>query len=306
MKETDIAKMLPPSIVDAMSEESLSVLKEEFEKAVEQRVAERIDIATSAAEAALDEEVNHKCTELVHQIEEAHKLGLIKVVKSLNEQYEKRLENVRNYYKNQIGRKALAFKNKLLESVSDYIEARIDKLVPYKQIKEAVANNSAMKVLETFKNILNVSEVSSNNSIKNAVLEGYSMINSEKEKSAALNEENKHLKSVIKDMSENYAFERNISKLDEDTKNFVIRLAKKSGVEYVNENMSYICGLYEKNLSKEREKLKNREISKRIKKNNAVNRRVLAEQYGSDTSYKSGEDEAVDSLISEITDEDYY
>ena len=68
----NIADLLPEAISNAMSEESLSVLKEEFERLVESKVAERIGIATAAAEAALDEEVNKKCVELVQKIEEAH------------------------------------------------------------------------------------------------------------------------------------------------------------------------------------------------------------------------------------------
>lgn len=300
-EEIEISKMLPESIVNAMSEESLSVLKEEFEKAVESKVAARVKLAVESAETALDEELNRKCTDLVHQIEEAHKIGLMKVVESINKRFNKKLEIVRNYYKSQLGRKAGLFKNSLVESVKNYINSRVDKLVPYEEVKEAVANNTAMKVLNTFKEILNVSEASSNKSIKGAIMEGYNMLVDAKNKVSSLESKNKELNSVIDEMAENYAFERNISKLDEDTKNFIIRFAKKMGVAYVNENMEYICSLYESKLSSEREYLKKKEIVKRKSKIHNINRRVLAEQNNDfGKRYMSDEDDAINQLIESI------
>ena len=299
----NIADLLPEAITKHLSEESLAALKEEFENLVESKVADRLAVATAAAEASLDEEVNKQTTELVHKIEEAHKLGLEKVVNHLTEKYEDNLAKVRNYYKNQLGREALKFKNQLVESVSNYIDSRIDKLVPYAEVKAAVKNDSAMRVLESFKNILNVNEATVNTSIRSAVLDGHKMLQkAQAEAEAAINEK-AAIENQMNLMAENYAFERNIAQLDEDQKNFVIRMAKKAGVEYVNENMGYITNLYEKKLINERKELAAKEMNdrKRTKLQNISRKTLVEKTSASRKSQMLTEDTELNNLIDAIT-----
>lgn len=298
----NIADLLPEALTKAMSKESLSMLKEEFDRLVESKVAERISIATAAAEASLDEEVNKKCIALVNKIEEAHKIGLEKVYTYLTEKHEKQLKSVREYYKGQLGREALKFKNNLVESVSRYIDARVDKHIPYQDVKKAMKNTTAMKVLESFKGILNVSEATSNKHIKQAIMEGHDMLVSASNKADKLKAENVKLQNQLNEMASSYAFERNVSQLDEDTKNFVIRLAKKSGVGYVNENMEYICNLYERKLEQDRKSLAAREIeNKKRNRLQSVNRKVLVEKNGGNNrNTQLNEERELDFLIDQI------
>jgi len=273
----NIADLLPEAITKNLSDESLSALKEEFENLVESKVAERLAVATAAAEASLDEEVNKQTIELVHKIEEAHKIGLEKVYSYLTEKYNSNVAKVRKFYKNQLGREAAKFKNQLVESVSNYIDSRIDKLVPYAEVKAAVKNDTAMKVLESFKQMLNVNEASRNQSIRSAILEGHEMLQNAQHDAEVAKAENVKLQQQIDEMAESYAFERNIAQLDEDKKNFVIRMAKKAGVGYVNENMGYISNIYEKKLINERKELAEKEMNnrKRVKLQN-ISRKALA------------------------------
>ena len=297
----NIADLLPKVIVENLSEESLSALKEEFENLVESKVAERLAVATAAAEAALDEEVNKQTTELIHKIEEAHKIGLEKVVNHLNEKYESNVAKVRNYYKNQLGREASKFKNQLVESVSRYIDARVDKFIPYNEVKAAVKNDSAMKVLESFKEILNVNEATGNASIRSAIMEGHKMLQDANAKAEKAINEKAAVQKQLDEMAESYAFERNISQLDEDQKNFAIRMAKKAGVAYVNENMGYISSLYEKKLINERKELAVKEMNNRKRnKLQNVSRKTLAEKTSAPRKQMLTEDLELAGLIDQI------
>lgn len=297
----NIADLLPEAITKNLSEESLSALKEEFERLVESKVADRLAVATAAAEASLDEEVNKQTTELVHKIEEAHKIGLEKVVNHLTEKYENNLQKVRNYYKNQLGREALKFKNTLVENVSKYINARIDKLVPYEEVKAAVKNDTAMKVLESFKQQLNVGEAMNDKNVRSAIMEGYNMLQSANKKAKASAAEATKLQKQLDEMAESYAFERNVAQLDEDQKNFIIRMAKKAGVAYVNENMSYITNLYEKKLINERKELATKEMNNRKRnKLQNVSRRALAENAAPARTTMLNEDRDLTNLLNQI------
>lgn len=297
----NIADLLPEAITKNLSAESLSALKEEFERLVESKVADRLAVATAAAEASLDEEVNKQTTELVHKIEEAHKIGLEKVVNHLTEKYETNLQKVRNYYKNQLGREALKFKNTLVENVSKYINARIDKLVPYEEVKAAVKNDTAMKVLESFKQQLNVGEAMNDKNVRSAIMEGYNMLQSANKKAQASATEVAKLQKQLDEMAESYAFERNVAQLDEDQKNFIIRMAKKAGVAYVNENMSYITNLYEKKLINERKELATKEMNNRKRnKLQNVSRRALAENAAPARTTMLNEDRDLTNLLNQI------
>lgn len=297
----NIADLLPEAISKNLSPESLSALKEEFERLVESKVAERISVATAAAEASLDEEVNKQTTELVHKIEEAHKIGLEKVFNHLTEKYKNNINKVRNYYKNQLGREALKFKNTLVENVSKYINARIDKLVPYEEVKAAVKNDSAMKVLESFKQMLNVNEALNDKGVRSAIMEGYDMVQKAEKKAKVAVAENAKLQKQLDEMAESYAFERNLKQLDEDQQNFMIRMAKKAGVGYVNENIEYIASLYEKKLINERKELATKEMNnkKRAKLQN-VSRRTLAEKTAPVRNEMLVEDTNLNSLLDRI------
>lgn len=297
----NIAELLPEEISKHLSDESLTALKEEFERLVESKVAERIGIATAAAEASFDEEANKQTTELVHKIEEAHKIGLEKVVNHLNEKYEKNLKMVRNYYKNQLGRNAMKFKNQLVECVSNYIDARVDKLVPYKEVKAAVKNDSAMRVLENFKHLLNVNEATSNKAVSSAILEGHEMLQEAQNQKYEAEAKAQAVQKQLDEMAESYAFERNVAQLDEDKKNFVIRMAKKAGVGYVNENMGYISSLYDKKLINERKELAQREMNMRARKTNNVNRGALANFNSKKNVHALNEDVELGNLIDQIT-----
>lgn len=301
-KTKSIADMLPKTLKENLSPESLSVLTEEFERLVESRVNERLAVATAAAEASFDEEANKKCTELVMKIEEAHKLGLEKVVNHLNEKHDKQISNLKKFYNNHLGKEALKFKNKLVESVSNYITSRVDRLIPYKSVRAAVKNDSAMKVLESFKSILNVNEISSKKEISKAILEGKKMIDKANRTSSYYLDKLKESNKKLNKMASHYAFEKNLSRLDENTKNFVTRFAKRSGVEYANKNMEYLCNLHEKKVAEDRKQLAIKEMndSKR-KKLGSINRRVLVEK----TTPKQlpsalTESRAIDSLITAI------
>lgn len=303
MKEnnTNITDLLPEAIKTALSEESLSVINKEFEKLVESKVNERINVATAAAEAALDEEVNKRCTELVHKIEEAHKIGLERVYTHLTEKNQKNERLIRNYYEKQIGKQADAFRKRLCENVARAIDERIDKVIPYKSVKAAVKNDTAMRVLESFKGILNVNEATVNREIREAVLDGESMIKESNEKLEKLTAKNNKLQKQLNEMAESYAFEKNVSQLDEDTKNFVIRFAKKAGIGYANENMQYLCNLHAKKVINERKEIAANEMNrqKRVNLHN-VNRRVLAEKVSSPKKSMLNEDRDLTSLIDAI------
>lgn len=303
MKEEtkNITDLLPESIKTALSEESLSVINAEFEKLVESKVNERISIATAAAETALDEEVNKRCTELVHKIEEAHKIGLERVFNYLTEKHNKNERLIRNYYKKQLNEEANTFKKRLCENVAKAIDARIDKFIPYNEVKAAVKNDTAMRVLESFKGILNVNEATANKEIRTAILDGDAMLKKSASKVKTLNKQNGELQRQIAEMAESYAFEKNVSQLDEDTKNFVIRFAKKAGIGYVNENMDYLCNLHAKKLFNERKEIAANEMNKQKRSNlNNVNRRVLAEKTSVSKKSYLTEDTDLSNLIDAI------
>ena len=303
MKEnnTNITDLLPEAIKVALSEESLSVINKEFETLVESKVNERINIATAAAEAALDEEVNKRRTELVHKIEEAHKIGLERVYTYLTEKNQKNERLIRNFYKKQIGKEAEAFRKRLCENVARAIDERIDKLVPYNEVKAAVKNETAMRVLESFKGILNINEATVQKEIREAVLDGKAMLKEATDKAESLAAQNDKLQKQIDEMAESYAFEKNISQLDEDAKNFVIRFAKKAGIGYANENMEYLRNLHGKKVLSERKELATNEMNRQKRTNlHNVNRRVLAEKVASPKKSLLVEDSDLSNLIDAI------
>ena len=127
------------------------------------------------------------------------------------------------------------------------------------------------------------------------------MLKEATDKAESLAAQNDKLQKQIDEMAESYAFEKNISQLDEDAKNFVIRFAKKAGIGYANENMEYLRNLHGKKVLSERKELATNEMNcqKRTNLHN-VNRRVLAEKVASPKKSLLVEDSDLSNLIDAI------
>lgn len=272
--------LLPAAIVENLSEESLKKVEEKLNNIIESKVNERVNLAVESAEATFDAEANKDIDKLVVKIEEAHKRMAYKACKTLKENYNKKLNKVRSYYNNKVQKDADKFKNNLVESVSAYIDKQLEKAVPYNELKVAVKNNTAMKVLESLKTVLGVANAATcaKQYFKKPILEAKQRLISYNKKCKKLTETANNLKNELNESKKHAYLEEKLKGLDEDTANFMRRTMKNASMEFIKENFNFALDRHKEKLNEEKENLRQRALSNPKRKQvQSVSRSMLVE-----------------------------
>lgn len=281
MNELNIKDLLPAVIVEALSEEKLAKLGEEFNRLVEAKVDERTQVAVKCAETAFNEEANSKLQKLVCQIDEAHKKAFLEAFDATCENYEKQLAKMKRYYTTKVKQDSIAFQKSLLEKVSNFVDAAIDRTLPTAQVRRAVKNIAAIETLQSLRQVLNVNEASAMESVRKPVLEATAEINRQSKKNRQLVAENAKLKEQLnKSESAQYLIESTAA-LPSEAKNFVRRVLKDADKAYIKENLNHVVSQYKKNVESNRNALLEKTLAKRYHGKSSVSnnfsRRTLVE-----------------------------
>ena len=269
MDNLDIKNLLPQVIVENLSEEKLAKLGEAFNRLVEAKVDERVQLATKCAQTAFNEEANGKLQKLVCQIDEAHKKAFVKAVDAICECYENQIAKVKRFYNTQVKQDSIAFQKKLLESVSNFIEETIDRTLPTTQLRKAVKNIAAMETLQSLRQLLNVDKASAMEEVRQPVMEAVRCINRQSKKNKQLREANEQLKAQLSKSEATQYLIESTAALPTDAKNFVRRVLKDASKEYIKENIEHVISQYKKNIESNRNALLEKTLAKRYQKTNA-------------------------------------
>lgn len=164
-------------------ENRISVLKERANEAISKKNAlvKEANQRARVAQKNLITETNihtgriRRSRELM---ESSAKAGLLSVVKHYRKQLKENanlalrtMNTLKKRYRGEVMREAKRFQKNLVESVGAYLDREIERKVPYKSVREAVRNRTAMKLVESLKTMLSVDAVSKMEVIKAPIME---------------------------------------------------------------------------------------------------------------------------------------
>lgn len=276
----NIISILQEKFKDHLSEESLDVIAQAFNESVQSAVVEqtsnmnevieqranelaeeRVKLQVEAATIRIDEEhsakLQHllesidsdhtaKLQKLVEAIDADHTAKLKKVLSAIDDKHTVMLEQVIEKYENTLQNEAVAYKEKLVEDVSNYIELYIDRLIPQTQIDEATQNIQARRVLEQVRQLVSIDEEYINSEIKEALVDGKRTIDSLRNELNEAVSTNRDLSQKLTGVESALLLENKTKSLPEDTRRYVKRLLKDKPVDYIKENYQYVVEMFEK------------------------------------------------------------
>ena len=140
--------LLPESVSEVLTEESIDT--------IESALKDKVTLSVEAALTQQDELYAEKLQELVGAIDKDHTSKLTRVVEAVDRNNAEKLITVINKYEKEINTSASAFKENLVESISDYLEEYIEESIPADAILEATQNKTAMHVLSNLRQVLAV------------------------------------------------------------------------------------------------------------------------------------------------------
>jgi len=297
-----IKSILQEKFKDHLSEESLSDITQAFESAIQDRVTvietelqektnslvedrasqiaeQRAALQVEAALIKIDEEHSEKLEHLLESIDADHTAKLQKlveaidtdhtaklqnVVKAIDEKHADMLEHVVSKYEKALQTEASTYKEKIVEEVSNYLELYLDKIVPTKQINEAVENIQARRIIDQIRQLVSIDEQFINSEIKEALIDGKETITSlQKELNEAV-EKNTSLSQRLGEVESALLLENKTKTLDESTKRYVKRLLKGKTADYINENYQYVVEMFEKETRMQEELHRDEVVQKRL------------------------------------------
>lgn len=252
-----------------LSEESMT----EIQNAIEAKVKEKVEIHVQKALVEQDELYANKLQQLIDAIDKDHSAKLEKVVEAIDSDRAEKLKLVIQKYENALTQDANAFKEKLVESISDYLDAYLEEVIPAEEVKEAVRNKKAVKVLEGLRAHLAVDAALEKESIKDAILDGKSQIDEASKKLESVVTENAQLKNHLGKVQATLLIETKTAALDEQQKKYIKKVFADKSPEFINENFDYTLKLFNKKVDNRLESLKEEALSESTKVD-----RVILEQ----------------------------
>lgn len=240
-----------------LSEETMT----EIQKAIESKVQEKVQIHVEKALVEQDELYSKKLEQLLQAIDKDHSSKLEKVVEAIDADRADKLKIVVQKYEATLNNDAKRFKKKLVESISDYLDAYLEEAVPAKDVKEAVRNKKATKVLEGLRTYLAVDAAVEKESIKDAILDGKTQIDEASKKLESVVQENSVLKENLNKVHATLLIEQRTANLDEQQRNYIKKVFTNKTPEFISENFDYTLKLFEKKKNSRLESLKEEALS---------------------------------------------
>jgi hypothetical protein len=273
----DISSLIKNIDTSVLNEETATAIAEAFESAVNEKIDARLTLEVEGALAKQDEDHAVKLESLLKAIDEDHSEKLQKVVSAINENHTTKLEKLVSFYRKALNEKAEAFSNKVVEELSNFMDAYIEKSIPQNQLEEAVANTTARKQIDQIKSIISFDPSTLNEDVKNLITQGKGKIN---ELQNQLNEsfkENIELNEQLKEAKASLVLEKKTQGMLSSKKNYISSLLSDKSPEYIEENFNYVVEMFEREDKEASTKLVEEAKGKAISKDAKVPKAVVTE-----------------------------
>ncbi|MFA5754020.1 MAG: hypothetical protein WC905_01500 [Patescibacteria group bacterium] len=238
---------------DVLTEDSKKMLIEAFDDAVNTRVSEKIELEVQDALQKLDEDHSVKLENLLEAIDSDHTQKLVAVLERIDEDHSEKLMYLVKKHEKVLREDATEFKSNLINQLSNYLELYVEKAVPQAELREAVENKRAQKMLDQMKQIMALDDSFINSTIKEAVADGRKTINTLKQELNEAIKQNIQITQTLKGRTAELVLEKNTAGLTKDKKNYVMRMLRDKDPEYIKENFEYVVKMFDKDDEGQRE-----------------------------------------------------
>ena len=231
---------------DLLSEETLNAIEQTFNEQVDTKVEELVSLQVEKALVEQDEDHATKLESLLEAIDTDHTKKLNKVVQAINENHTEKLKNIVKKYSGDVVEEAGEFKQDLVDRISNYLDLYIENTIPADDIAQAVKNKQAEKQLHEMRKFLAVNAALSNDSIKDAIVDGKKQIQESKQQADNLVTENDQLKEELNKIKVAQLIESKTTGLPVVKKKYIERVLGNKSYDFIEENFDYTLKLFEK------------------------------------------------------------
>ena len=241
-----ITEQLKKVASDVLTDETLAGIETAFNEAVDSKSEELAGLRVEKALVEQDEEHAIKLEKLLEAIDADHTAKLGKVVEAINNNHAEKLLAIVKKCKTEVEQDAGTFKEQVVDNISDYLDLYLEKAVPVQDVKEAVKNQHAVRVLENLRRALSIDTALTNEKVREAVIDGKKQIDESNDQKDKLEAENKILREKVKVREARLALEKLTDGLPASKKRHMYKVLQEKDSNFINENFQYVLEMFEK------------------------------------------------------------
>ena len=242
----DISSIIKNIDTSVLNEEVATAIAEAFESAVNEKVEAHLTLQIEKALIKQDEDHASKLEGLLESIDADHSKKLGTVVSAINENHTKKLEKLVRFYRKALNEKANKFSKKIVNEMSNFLDAYLSKAIPQTQLNEAVANTTARKQLDKIKELIAFDPSSLNSDVKNVISQGKGKIDDLREQLNVSYKENIDLHEQLKEVQSSFILEKKTKGMPSSKKGYISKLLSDKSPDYIEENFKYVVEMFER------------------------------------------------------------
>jgi len=268
---SNITDTLKAATKDILTEDVLKEIEASFNASVDEKVKLHVEKALLEQ----DDDYAKKLETLVEAIDADHTAKLNQVVAAIDADRANKLETVVAKYEEVLTTEAVKFKDEMVGEVSKYLELYVEEKIPVDEIKEAVKNKKAIRVLEDVRQMLAVDNALTQSNIRDAIVDGKDRLDEAAKQLEASNSAVKKLTEDLNQVKAELALEKKMSSLDKETQVYIKKMLGGKSEQFIKENFDYTVKLFDRTEEERLDNLKTEAITETETKE--VDRPVIEE-----------------------------
>jgi hypothetical protein len=195
---------------------------------------------------SIDSDHSSKLRQLVESIDTDHTIKLQQIVEAIDKKHAKMLRMVVEKYEKALKGRAVDFRDRVVEEVSNYLDLYLDKVVPVDQISEAVENIRSRKQLDEIRRIVGINEEFISEEVKSAIIDGKQTIDNLRSSVQEAAKENKKLQERAERAEAAMLLAEHTEGMPEAKRFYVTKMLKNKTPRYIKENLQYVSQMFDK------------------------------------------------------------
>jgi hypothetical protein len=294
-----ITSVLKEATEGILTEDALAEIEAVFEESVKERVALHVEKAL----AEQDDDHAAKLEKLLEAIDTDHTGKLNKLVEAINTDHASKLAKAAKKFNKTLNEDASVFKEEVVNNISNYLELYLERAIPQEDIKRAMNNTSAVRMLKQLREALAVDSALAQDTIRGAVKDGKNKIQTLDKQVSSLNENNEQLTRELVRARSQLVLESRTKDLPETKRKYMFKVLGNKTPEFIEENYDYTLKLLEKTEEERLEGFKKEAASAKQIVDRPTKKQVIAEQKESVVTEDTSSDQPQSGLLPNYMDE---
>jgi len=232
--------------IDVLSEDAKSSIQEAFDMAVSTKVEERLQLEVNKALSDIDSKHAVQLEKVLSAVDTDHAQKFQSALKKIDEDHTTKLKNVVRHYERALKNDSKVLREELEEDLSNFLDLYIEKIVPTTEIKKAVENTNAKRIVESIKQLVSIDEDYINDNIKEALKDGKQKMDTLHSKLNTTLKENIDLKRSLSKQKTKTVLERKTEDMPVAKKSFINKFLGDRSPEYIEENFNYVVEMFDR------------------------------------------------------------